>query len=59
MAPDFHILGMMLLFHVEDPHEGRPLSSVPKGLPTCKDQSIDDSLPWEVDNQPWELAQNN
>ena len=41
---------MMLLLHVEDTVENRPLSTIPTGLPTCTDQkaSLDDQLPWTL-----------
>ena len=43
-------LGMMLLLHVDDPVGGRPLSTVPEGLPSCKDSKLKTShtLPWNI-----------
>ena len=39
----------MLLLNVEDPLEGRPLSTVPDGLPSCRDSKVQSSvLPWEI-----------
>ena len=50
--PDFSndFLGMMLLLHVDDPVGGRPLSTVPEGLPSCRDSKLKTShtLPWNL-----------
>ncbi|CBY11575.1 unnamed protein product [Oikopleura dioica] len=45
--------GMMLLFHVDDEEHGRPLTTIPRGLPQCSPQQssrrAEQLYPWEIE----------